>query len=283
MAGDFGRTADFDPGPGAYYMTGGGAYILKLDPSGMFLWAGQHGSGAGKIRTDAGGNIYVSGSLENTADVDPGNVTYLLTSNGLGDGYIIKCNPGGDMLWVIQIGNTENECGPALSLDASGYIYGVGGFKGTVDFNPDGNVIFEMASSGETDMYILKLNPAGGSNCPVPNGLNVKDISETSATLGWNEATGATGYNVRYREVQTVNWIFSDLLSGTSLAIDGLVASTVYEFQVKTSCYSNYSYSCEFTTSGGNIDIYEPNEYMDSAALIPVNTEIFALIGVSWI
>jgi len=284
VAGDFGRTADFDPGPGVYYMNGdaGGAYILKLDQSGLFLWAGQHGSGTACIKTDAAGNLYVSGSLSNTADVDPGNGTYLLTSYGLGDGYVEKCNPGGDLQWVIQLGNEEIGGGPALSLDAPGNIYGVGGFDGTVDFNPDGNGIFEMSSTGGgTDMYILKLNPAGGSDCPLPNGLNATDISETSATLGWNAVTGATGYYVRYREFQTPAWTESALVTGTSLAIDGLAATTVYEFQVKTNCYSNYSYYCEFTTSGGNIDIYEPNEYMDSAALIPVNTEIFALIGVA--
>lgn len=283
VAGDFGGTCDFDPGSGVFNMTaagGGDAHILKLNSSGGFLWAKQIGDGSADIKTDAGGNVYVSGGFANTSDFDPGNGTYLLTSNGIADGYIFKGNSSGNLLWVIQTGGTGLDGGGAMAVDVSGYIYGTGGFSDIVDFNPDGNGIFEMTNAGEPDLYIQKLNPAGGSNCPIPDGLNVTNIGETSATLGWNAVSGATGYYVRYRVVQTVDWTTSGLVTRTSLILDNLTVATGYEFRVKTDCESNYSYAFEFLTLGGGcIDNYEPNESPATAVPMAVNSELYALIG----
>jgi hypothetical protein len=69
------------------------------------------------------------------------------------------------------------------------------------------------------------------------------------------------------------------MITGTVVTISGLTAATAYEFQVKTDCMSNYSYSFEFVTPGGCPDNYEPNGTMGTAAPIPVNIDITALIG----
>ena len=286
--GYFSGTADFNPGTGTYNMTSTGssdAYILKLDLNGNFIWAKQLGGPAvdcgGEIALDNNGNVYISGYFYSTGDFDPGTGTSYLTSNGHADSFVFKSDSDGDFLWVIQTGGPGWDYGMTLALDGSGNIFNVGRFEETADFDPGGNNEFELSNVGEYDMFVQKLNPTSGDNCPVPAGLVAANITETSADLGWAAVSGVGGYYVRYRESGVNDWIVSEaIVTGTTLTISGLTAATPYEFQVKTDCYSNYSYSGEFLTAGVTCpDNYEPNETMGTAAAIPVNTDITALIN----
>jgi len=99
-AGDFGGTADFDPGPGTYNLTSAqpsDGFILKLDNGGNFVWAAQLGgandSEAFGVTLDAIGNVYTVGYFTGTADFDPGPGTYNLTSAGPADAFIWKLTP----------------------------------------------------------------------------------------------------------------------------------------------------------------------------------------------
>lgn len=286
--GYFYNTVDFNPGSGTFNLTSQGLqdmFILKLDLGGNFSWVKQVG-GSGyncgcSIKTDASGNIYTTGYTYLTCDFnpDPANSFYITAVNH-DDSFISKSDANGNFLWVTQAGSQDWEYGFALALDASGNIFTAGNFGYTVDFNPGGNGVFELTNSGKPDVYVQKLNPSGGDNCPIPVGLSAANITEATADLGWNAVTGASGYFVRYREINT-DWIeVADMITGTSLSVSGLTAAIAYEFQVKTNCYSNYSYSGEFMTTGaGCIDIYEPNATLATAGIIAVNTDISALIG----
>jgi hypothetical protein len=169
-------------------------------------------------------------------------------------------------------------------VDLYGNIYNTGGFVGTVDFDPGGNGEFFLANQAETenDMYLIKLDPANPDNCTVPSGLAASDITTNSAILSWSEISGES-YYVKYRETNAAEWTYlTEPLAVPSVTLEGLTSLTAYEFQVKTGCESNYSYSFIFTTLGeGCPDNYEPNESMATAAVIPVNTDINALIGTS--
>jgi hypothetical protein len=286
--GQFNGTADFNPGTGTYNLTsfgGNDAYVLKLGLSGNFVWVKQIGgpsydSGCDIVLDDEG-NFYVSGFFYATADFDPGAGTYYLTANGNADGYILKSDLDGNLIWVIQTGGPGWDFSLTMGLDGSGNIFNVGRFEETVDFDPGGNSEFELSNVGVYDMFVQKLNPSGGDNCPAPNGLVAGNITQTSADLSWNAVTSAGGYYVRYREVDA-EWIYSGLLTGLNLSIDGLNPLSANEFQVKTDCQSNFSYSHGFNTLGtGCPDNYEPNESMGTAVTIPVNTDITALIATS--
>jgi hypothetical protein len=288
--GQFYGTADFNPGTGTYNMTsfgGNDAYVLKLDLSGNFIWANQIGGAsydsAGDIILDGEGYYYVSGYFYSTTDFDPGTGTYYLTANGYDDSFVFKSDLDGNLIWVIQAGGPGWDYSMSLAVDDLGNIINVGSFEETVDFDPGGNGEFELTNTGVRGMFVQKLNPDGGDDCPVPAGLVAANITETSADLSWAGVTGAGGYFVKYRETETSDWIeVADKVTGTSLTINGLTAATTYEFQVKTDCFSNYSYSFEFMTTGGGCpDIYEPNETLATAVAIPVNTDITALISPS--
>lgn len=62
--------------------------------------------------------------------------------------------------WVTQIGGIENDLGTAVTIDGAGNVYSTGSFGGTADFDP-GMSLLNLTSSGETDIYVQKLDPGG--------------------------------------------------------------------------------------------------------------------------
>ena len=97
FSGIFSDTADFDPDSGVYnlYSAGGyDIYICKLDTDGDMIWAKSMG-GSGDDRGSTisvanNGDIYLGGDFSATADLDPENSTYYLSSAGGTDIYINK-------------------------------------------------------------------------------------------------------------------------------------------------------------------------------------------------
>jgi hypothetical protein len=167
VAGHFSGTVDFDPNAGVSNLTSAGnrdIFVSKLDTNGNFIWAkrmgGPENDEARKIALDGTGNIYITGYFRSTADFDPGAATFPLTSAGAEDIYIAKLNSNGDFLWAGQIGDTAFDTGQSLVVDASGNVYVTGYFRGTPDFDP-GAGTFDLASAGDTDIFILKLNANG--------------------------------------------------------------------------------------------------------------------------
>lgn len=293
--GYFYGTADFDPGSETNNKTSFGfndMFLLKLDLNGNYVWAHQIGGpsydcGTSSV-TDSDGNIYSTGYFYETADFNPDPTdTYFLTANGADDCFLYKSDPNGNLLWVNQTGGTGYDWGFDVAMDASDNIFTVGVFDFITDFDPSGNAEFELTNSGEQDMFLQKLNSTMNNDCPIPAGLNATNIMETSADLIWDAVTNAVDYQVRYRIIGTTDWtVVSNVGATPGLTIIGLTAATSYEFQVQTTCISNYSYSYEFTTIGGGgvggcVDNYEPNESMATAASIPVNTDIEALIDIT--
>jgi len=162
--GYFYGTVDFDPGNETYNLTSAGGYdifISKLDTSGFMVWTNQMGGTSNdegtSIATDASGNVYTIGKFEATADFDPGNETYNLTSAGDKDIFISKLDTSGFMVWAKQLGGTSSDVGRSIILDASGNIYITGYFNGIADFDP-GVGIYNLTSAGGYDSFVLKMN-----------------------------------------------------------------------------------------------------------------------------
>lgn len=112
------------------------------------------------ITVDASENIYVTGHFEGTVDFDPGIAAFNLTANGGTDFFIQKLDANGEFIWARSIGGISYESGYAITTDADGNIYATGEYRDTVDFDP-GTTSFNLVSTGETDIYILKLDGNG--------------------------------------------------------------------------------------------------------------------------
>jgi hypothetical protein len=169
--GVFARVVDFDPGIGTSNLTAlgsaGGEFISKLNAVGNFVWAVSAGTSVNttstSIATDASGNTYITGYFYGTADFDPGAGTFNLTSlptDIWGDIFILKLDASGNFVWAKQIGGAYDDYANAIAVDTSGNIYLTGNFYLTVDFDP-GPGIFNLTTTGNRDIFILKLNSVG--------------------------------------------------------------------------------------------------------------------------
>jgi hypothetical protein len=198
VTGNFSGTFDFDPGPGTFTMSTGGmldVFVVKLDPSGNFVWAVSAGAAgtdiAFNITCDAS-NVYVIGNFAQTVDFDPGTGTSNLTVAGGNSAYVWKLTQAGALVWVKALGTN----GRGIAVDGAGNIHVSGGFTGTVDFDP-GPGTFNMSSSGSNDVYVAKLDASGNLIWAKKMGGVFDDISRTLAldmsgnviTSGWFSVT----------------------------------------------------------------------------------------------
>lgn len=166
--GFFYGTADFDPGPGIFYLTSTGSYdifICKLDSNGDFVWAKHMGGSFGDNRgnsivIDNSGNVYTTGHFQGTADFDPGTGIYNLNSAGSYDIFICKLDSNGNFIWAKKIGGSVSDMAESIALDGSGNIYTAGTFGGNVDFDP-GPATFYISNLGAPSFFISKLDSAG--------------------------------------------------------------------------------------------------------------------------
>lgn len=167
--GRYGGTIDFDPGPGQYTLTASTAtaYILKLDPSGNFLWVKSFGTAGGvKIDLDASGNIYVAGHCSITTDFDPGSGVSMYTATMGSDVFVAKYDPSGNFLWVKNIGGDapvgyfNSEIARDLKIDMNGDVVVCGNVFGTADFDPGPNVDMRTGA-GFSDGFVWKLSSNG--------------------------------------------------------------------------------------------------------------------------
>ncbi|MCS3798547.1 MBG domain-containing protein [Niastella sp. OAS944] len=160
-------TVDFDPGPGVYNLTGAGGgdiFVCKLDAAGNFEWAKCMGNTGGdmsfSITVDASGNVYTTGYFQYTVDFDPGPGTQNLSSVDDRDIFISKFDAAGNYVWAKRMGGGAYDAGYSVAVDASGNVYTTGFFQGTADFDP-GIGTYNLVSSGNTDIFISKLDAAG--------------------------------------------------------------------------------------------------------------------------
>jgi len=170
VTGSFNKTVDFDPDPVSEYpLTSIGSddgYLLKLDSSGNFVWAGAWGGtsgdyGAGVV-VDNFGNVYVTGSFVNTVDFDPDPVSeYPVTSTGSDDAYLIKLDSSDNFVWVRNWGGSSSEYGCGVAVDSTGNVYVTGNFWETADFDPDPIDEYPLTPLGGMDGFLSKFDPSG--------------------------------------------------------------------------------------------------------------------------
>ncbi len=167
IAGNYGGTVDFDPGPGVQLMTASDdrdLYLLQLDAQGGFKKVQSMGAKGweqiNEIICDPAGQIYLAGGFEDTTDLDPGSGIVNFISAGGDDLFVLKLDANGKYLWARTFGGINSDRAYGLTYDAAGNIYVGGLFMDSVDFDP-GQADSILVSAGSADIYLLKLDNQG--------------------------------------------------------------------------------------------------------------------------
>lgn len=165
--GTFNGLADFDPNAGKYELNYNGdldVFVSKLDKLGNFVWAknlgGLKNDRGYSIALDKAGNVYTTGDFNATADFDPSDRKYELTSNGETDIFISKLDPKGNSIWAKSLGGVSYDLGKSIAVDSNGNIYTTGVYRETVDFDFAPSNTASLAFAGGDDIFLLKMAPA---------------------------------------------------------------------------------------------------------------------------
>jgi hypothetical protein len=174
----FESAIDADPGPGTDTLHSGSSasrnLMCKLAPDGSYLWSDT---------TNA--TLYDTHAA--SLAVSPSGSCYLTGGSGV---RIQKYNSDGSRLWDFLLTNTSLE--NYIAWHPSGYIYVVGTYADTVDFDPGpGDYNLTSATPGFPQTYVLKLDTNGtfiwagsfaGTSNQQPNGLALDDAGNVYIT-----------------------------------------------------------------------------------------------------
>lgn len=186
FGGKFQGTEDFDPGSGIHNLTSNGlndCFLVKLDNQGNFLWAisfgGSNYDNLYGIKTDAAGNVFLTGAFQETVDFDSGAGIFNLVSVATSDIYVLKLNAAGDFLWAVQFGSSYYNVAFDMAAASDGGVVLTGHYYDTIDFDPGSGVHEESSVSSASSAFLLKLDEDGDF-------VWVKTFSGIQAVQGYN-------------------------------------------------------------------------------------------------
>lgn len=174
--GQFVGSIDIDPGPDTHEITADDdedVFILQLDNEGNFQWVktikGEYEQTIDGIAVAENGDLFITGTFEDETNFDLDGSTLYLDPSGNIDMYIMKLSMDGTTAWVKTIGGAANngEVFPKeIELGKQGFLYILGDFKRTIDFDPGPQQ--QLKSPGGSfhysDNFLLKLSPQSDFN-----------------------------------------------------------------------------------------------------------------------
>ncbi len=292
MIGGFQDTVDFDPGPGSSSLTSFGMtdiYLCKLNSSGNFVYARQMGGTANDIgehvAVDAAGHAYTTGSFRGTADFDPGPGVVPLSSAGAEDAFVVRLDAAGNLVWARQLGGAGSDIGRGLALDTNGFVYTMGPYVGTSDFDP-GPGEFNLTSGGGSAVFISKLDANGNFSEAVHLqggvvdgfGVAVQGSGRVYTTGGFTgTADFDPGPGEEFRESVVASDIFISQLGPPLLSIipppapvhEGNSGTTPALFTLTLSAPTSQSVTVSYNTMNGTATANEDYLPVTSSATIP--------------
>lgn len=168
IAGSFENTVDFDPGPGVDAHTAAGssdAFVMVLNSMGNFAWAKTFGGNGfdqvNAVRNDSQANIVAAGQFEDSVDFDSGFGTFIVSSAGRIDGFVIQLLPNGAFSWGATLGGAEKDFVTDVATDAWGNVYLTGKVIGSADVDPGPGVFTLNDSLLSGGCMVVKLNESG--------------------------------------------------------------------------------------------------------------------------
>jgi len=131
-------------------------FVAVFDKSGAPTWTrplgGKGEQIASSVAFDSSGNLIVVGWFGIELSLGEGR----LTTAGADDIFIAKFAADGRRLWAKRFGGIDVDAADDVAVDSKGNIYVTGVFRAEADFAGT-----SIKSSGNADIYLLKLDPSG--------------------------------------------------------------------------------------------------------------------------
>jgi uncharacterized protein (TIGR03437 family) len=146
-------------------LPGGDAFVMKLDPTGVLLWAtylgGSSFDAGNAIAVDAAGDVYVAGQTASSNFPVTSGAAFpsLITQS---DAFVVKLNPAGSqMIYGTYLPGIAFNGTVSMALDSNGNTYITGGAQ-PAQFNfPATAGAYQTSSSELYTGVVVKLNAAG--------------------------------------------------------------------------------------------------------------------------
>jgi hypothetical protein len=149
--------------------------LTKYDRHGQLIWAKSFGGTTTSeaphgIDCDAAKNIYVTGYFGSTTTAGSLNANFnpagggTVATQGNEDCFVAKYDQNGNYQWAFGLGNTganTQERAWDIATDANGNSYVVGGFHGTINFNPLGTAMNYTLPDTLAGLFVAKYNTNG--------------------------------------------------------------------------------------------------------------------------
>ena len=164
-------TVDFDPGLGEAIIAPQGSdtfndiFVLSLTSEGAFRWVkgiGWDGAQGGRlIEIDESDNIYVVGNFDSAVNFNPGGVSdIMLTSSGSTDGFVMKMNTLGDVLWARSWGSVSTDIPHGMHINSDGTLSVATSYNALVDLSNELPGV-QFTPQGEFDGLVLTWSADG--------------------------------------------------------------------------------------------------------------------------
>lgn len=149
--------------------------LTKYNKHGQLIWAKSFGGTTTSeaphgIDCDAAKNIYVTGYFGSTTTTGALNANFnpagggTVATQGNEDCFVAKYDQNGNYQWAFGLGNTganTQERAWDIATDANGNSYVVGGFHGTINFNPLGTAMNYTLPDTLAGLFVAKYNTSG--------------------------------------------------------------------------------------------------------------------------
>jgi hypothetical protein len=171
--------------------------LTKYNAQGELVWANHIGGlttseGPHGLDVDANNNIYVTGYFGSTTQTGPQNANFnptgggTITTQGSEDIFVAKYNADGAYQWAFGLGNIGQETEERawdITTDIDGNSYVVGGFHGTMNFNPLGTAMNYGIADTTAGLFVAKYNTNGLCQWAIILDVKGNDVfAETYAT-----------------------------------------------------------------------------------------------------
>lgn len=164
LTGRFRGNVDFNPSTFTTFLASNGGddgFVVKLSPSGTFIWArsfgGEDNDKGIDISADKRDNILVTGYFTGYADFYSGTTDSWALASGEEDVFVLTLNSNGDFGKIDQIGGKGSDVAHAIAHYESIRYYIAGSFTQKIDADPSSDE-FSLTSNGAEDIFLASVN-----------------------------------------------------------------------------------------------------------------------------